>query len=185
LAEAPSEIPRIQPARLAALARESRAEFVVVTGGEPAIHDLEPLAEALSGVLPMHIETSGAFPLRLGMGAESAWVTLSPKRNALALRENLLRADEIKLVISSPADLPFWHGVLRQSFGPRFRLRARSIWLHPEWSRREDARLLAAINRWVLHCSAPYRVGWQLHKCYNVDPPPPIRGCRGQGAHRG
>ena len=56
---------------------ESGRKVVVVTGGEPAMHNLAPLTEALkSAGLQTHIETSGAHPLT----GDWDWITLSPKK---------------------------------------------------------------------------------------------------------
>ncbi|NER01051.1 MAG: radical SAM protein, partial [Cyanothece sp. SIO2G6] len=43
----PKDIDRISPKALAEQAAASGAEFVVVTGGEPAIHDLGALTEEI------------------------------------------------------------------------------------------------------------------------------------------
>jgi 7-carboxy-7-deazaguanine synthase len=54
----PKDLRRASAADLAAEAVAARPEFVVLTGGEPCIHDLAPLVEALRSVgLPAHLET--------------------------------------------------------------------------------------------------------------------------------
>jgi organic radical activating enzyme len=191
---APAPMPRLSAATLGAMAAASRAEIAVITGGEPAIHDLGPLLDALP--LRAHIETCGAFPLRMGSsgntGGDGAtnkvpWVTVGAKRHAPPLAENLARADELKLVISEPSELAWWHDFLcRPEFqntsaaasaaaeaGTGANGAAASVWVPQEWSRHEDAVLLSAITRWVLEQGRPYRAGWQIHKCYNADPPSP------------
>jgi 7-carboxy-7-deazaguanine synthase len=55
---------------------------VCITGGEPLLHDLEPLITALSDVVDMvHIETSGTIPLPNYTTAppDRLWVTCCPK----------------------------------------------------------------------------------------------------------
>ena len=52
----------MDPQELADEAFLSCPEIVVITGGEPAIHDLQDLAYQLrSRNLPVHLETCGAF----------------------------------------------------------------------------------------------------------------------------
>ncbi len=59
------------------IAATNEGRIAVVTGGEPAMHDLTILCNTLhdSG-FRVHIETSGAHPL----SGELDWVTLSPKK---------------------------------------------------------------------------------------------------------
>ena len=163
---APEQIAQFSAAALAQKAAASKAGIAVITGGEPTIHDLFPLTTALRGAgLRTHLETCGAFPIR----GDFDWVALSPKRQAPATPGNIHRADELKLIISEPADIAFWADFLRQH-PPRSEA---SLWLHPEWSRREEPGLLAAITHWVLAHGGAWRAGWQIHKCYNADPLPP------------
>ncbi|MDR2430456.1 MAG: 7-carboxy-7-deazaguanine synthase QueE [Puniceicoccales bacterium] len=141
------------------------AEFVVITGGEPAAQDLAPLSHALHEAgRRVHLETCGAFTLR----GNFDWVTLSPKRAATPLPENLARADEFKWIIASPDDLLHWAGLWERHTPAAPMLKTRPVWLHPEWSRRADATTLATITDWVRTRGAPFRAGWQLHKCYGA-----------------
>lgn len=175
----PADVERATPDALAERAAAHRCAFVVVTGGEPAIHDLAPLTDALHARgLRVHLETSGAFPLRGSVD----WVTLSPKRARPPLDELWARADELKLIVEHPDDLAFWWDAARS------RSRADHVWLHPEWSRRGDPAVLGAINTWVKEHGDPFRAGWQLHKLYRVDegdprsrPPAPLGGDPARG----
>jgi len=95
---------------LAGLVAEVRAAaaagagFVVITGGEPLEHDLEPLCAALAAAgLPLHLETSGVNAL----SGRFDWITLSPKAHRPPRAELLERCDELKVVVHSPADLDF------------------------------------------------------------------------------
>lgn len=90
------------------------AAFVVITGGEPLQHDLGPLCAALaSSGLPLHLETSGAAPLRLS--GRFAWITLSPKRHRPPSAALLAACDELKLVVHEPADLAFAEAMAEQA----------------------------------------------------------------------
>ena len=175
----PKDVRKVEVSELAAQAQRSGAEFVVVTGGEPAIHDLQPLTDALKAeALPAHLETSGGFSIR----GEFAWITLSPKWQKLPLAENLANASELKLIIEEENSVARWLDYLGQ-LSPE-----RPIWLHPEWSRRKDSRVLAAITRCVKEKGRPLRAGYQFHKLYHADeldpnarPPAPLGGDAAKG----
>ena len=87
---------RIPIDQLVRNAQKTAAEFVVITGGEPTIHELNPLVNALHQVgLPVHLETSGAFAIT----ADFDWITLSPKRWKHPLQESVQKADELKIIV--------------------------------------------------------------------------------------
>lgn len=139
-----------------------RPDFVVITGGEPAVHDLGPLCAALYAAhYPVHIETSGGFPIR----GRVDWITLSPKRWKYPLSENVHSADEFKVIVETKEDIEFYYRMIR-SLGHR---NSQPIWLHPEWSHREDPVVLGAISDAVKEANQGFRAGWQLHKLYRVD----------------
>ncbi|MFU8849112.1 MAG: 7-carboxy-7-deazaguanine synthase QueE [Opitutales bacterium] len=155
----PEKINRLEVAPLVEAAAATQAEFVVVTGGEPAIHDLNPLVEALHGIgLKAHLETSGAFPIK----GDFDWVTLSPKRWKLPLKENLAKAHEFKIIVDAPSAIQEYLAHIGAA-------KERPIWLHPEWSCREKPEVLDAITDWIKSHGAPFRAGWQLHKPYQAD----------------
>jgi organic radical activating enzyme len=160
--------------RLVESAVVSKASFVVVTGGEPTIHDLTSLTTALRArKMPVHLETIGAFPFK----GEFDWVTLSPKWTRLPLLENLARADELKLIIENGESIASWWDKIGSA------VHARHVWLHPEWSQRENPAVLRSISNWVKLHGDPFRAGFQTHRLYNVDaldersrPPIPLGG---------
>lgn len=148
---------------LAELAEAASPEIVVITGGEPTIHDLRPLADALHGRgLRVHLETCGAFPIPENFD----WITVSPKSNKPPAEENWRRADELKFIITRENDLEIWERKFREAFPQKPFPKA--AWLHPEWSAVSEKRLLAAIADFVRSRGNPWRAGWQLHKLYFV-----------------
>lgn len=159
----PKHSMRFEEHQLVREAVEAKAAFIVITGGEPTIHDLRDLcSHAHRAHVPVHLETCGAFDIR----GRFDWITLSPKTMALPLDENVARASEFKFIIEDEADIGFWTEMMRQrgaSF-PR-----QTVWLHPEWSQRENPRVLEAIIKAVRHNGNLYRAGWQLHKLYRAD----------------
>lgn len=168
----PERVTRVDVESLVAEVAESNAEFVVVTGGEPAIHNLAPLVDALHAIdQRVHLETSGAFAIQ----GDFDWVTLSPKRWKLPLTENIQRADEFKIIVDSDEAIAEYSKVIGATKRP--------IWLHPEWSKHNDIMVLNSITEWVKEYGAPYRAGWQMHKVYAADlrdsrsaPPAPLGG---------
>jgi 7-carboxy-7-deazaguanine synthase len=72
---------------------------VIITGGEPLIHDLLPLLRVfrIAGK-KVHLETSGTRPLTpLRAIGFNVWVAVSPKKDYLV--ESLILADEIKVLV--------------------------------------------------------------------------------------
>lgn len=157
----PANLPRLSVDELVDLATSARPEFVVITGGEPTIHDLRPLTDALHACgLPVHLETSGAFTLK----GDFDWVTVSPKAYQAPLPENIARANELKLIIENQVSIDYWEAQL----GSELTRPDRPVWLHPEWSLHEDPATLSLIANTVSQRGAPFRAGWQIHKLYRV-----------------
>lgn len=156
----PAKVERVAVEALVERARGTAAEFVVVTGGEPTIHDLEPLTGAMGAAgLKVHLETAGAYPIQ----GKFDWVTVSPKWAKPPLAVNLARADEVKLIVEDETSIARWWDRIGGVTG------ARHVWLHPEWSQRENPAVLRAISTWVKERGGPFRAGYQLHRLYNVD----------------
>lgn len=161
----PKEVYKMDPEVLAMEARASGANIAVITGGEPTIFDLTPLTTALTRKgLQVHLETSGAYPIK----GRFDWITISPKDKWAKpmLTSNLVNlASEVKLIIEAPGDFMYWDNVL-------FRMPEHlkiPVWLHVEWSQRENLPLLNMMSNWVKMKGDPYRIGYQLHKLFRVD----------------
>lgn len=157
----PPEVEKMTAEAIVEEALDSDASIVVVTGGEPTVYDLAYLtSNLLNAGLPVHLETSGGFPIR----GTFNWVTLSPKKWKPPLALNVQTADEFKVIVESPEDIAFYFKMLRE-LGYQSN---RPIWLHPEWSHREDPVVLGAIADTAKQGKI-FRAGWQLHKLYRVD----------------
>lgn len=122
---------------------------VVLTGGEPAEHDLAPLAEALyQADLMAQLETRGTMPL--GLAANSLWwVTLKVGMagGGEVLAEAAALADEIKWPVGEPDDLDRLHAFLKLH-QPADEI---TIWLHPQ-----------SAEATALCVEACLRHGWRL-----------------------
>ena len=131
---------------------DSGSPRVVVTGGEPAMHDLGPLTKALRAAgLATHLETSGAHPV----SGDWDWVTLSPKKFKPCRDEWYNIADELKIVVVNTHDLTWAEG--HASKLPQ----GTAQFLQPEWDRREEVmeRVIARI-----HEAPQWRLSLQTHK---------------------
>ena len=156
----PEYVDRISPTDLAEEAFSSGCEIVVITGGEPAIHNLHDLVHEMRiRNLPVHIETCGAYPIQ----GEMDWITLSPKNLALPIAENLSLADEFKIIVEDATSIQNW---AKQIDFVQFGV---PTWLHPEWSCSQDESVLSSITTWIKEQGSPFRAGFQIHKLYQAD----------------
>ncbi|MCO7263983.1 7-carboxy-7-deazaguanine synthase QueE [Dickeya zeae] len=137
------------------------AKHVVITGGEPCIHDLTPLTQALEQRgFSTQIETSGTHEVRC---SSACWVTVSPKvnmRGGLAVLDQALqRADEIKHPVARERDIEALEGLLARLDDDK----ARVVALQPV-SQKEDATRLC-----IETCIARnWRLSMQTHKYLNI-----------------
>lgn len=146
---------------LAELVRAPIGSIVVLTGGEPTMYRLEPVVCAIhKRGFVVHLETAGHHDIPPNID----WVTLSPKPFAKPpLPASIERADEFKVIVSDRKSLSEGLACIQ-----RYRRHTAPIWLHPEWSRRQDPEVLRLIAETVKH-GREFRAGYQLHKLYNVD----------------
>ena len=138
---------------------QSPAINIVITGGEPLMHDLSYLCEALKDKgYNLFLETSGTHPL----SGRFDWICVSPKMHRPPLQEVMADADELKFIVSDLSELESYARFADSA--PN----AKSVWLHPEWGGRKDRELLDGLSAFVVSRGGRYRLGWQMHKCYNV-----------------
>lgn len=140
-------------------------DFVVVTGGEPTLHQLDDLTKNLKWYgFRTHLETAGHRPIT----GNWDWITLSPKPFAAhPLADSIARADEFKIIVESLQSLQSSVDCLID----QNRKHESVVWLHPEWSKRNDPDVLRVICDAVQRppLVADVRAGWQVHKMYGVD----------------
>lgn len=102
------------------------ARLAVITGGEPLIHNLNPLTLALKKAgFRTHLETSGSSPL----SGNWDWICLSPKKFKAPLPEVFSCADELKIVVFNAHDFK-WALSMQVLVKPDCRL-----FVQPEWSK--------------------------------------------------
>lgn len=151
-----SKHPLIPIEQLVAEASAHPGRIVVITGGEPLMHDLCGLTTALRNTgLRTHIETSGAH----SFSGEWHHVCLSPKKFKPTLLDAYQQADELKVVVFNKHDL---------SWAEEQASKVRSeclLYLQPEWDQRE--RMMPLITGHIK--SHPrWRVSLQTHKYLNI-----------------
>lgn len=142
-------------ATLVAQAAAAQPRMVVITGGEPLIHDLEPLTQALQAAnLAIHLETSGAYPL----SGHFDWITVSPKRFKPPHPSIYPQIQELKVVVVTPEDLVWAEHQAWQSPALAIKL------LQPEWQTPASQSLVLDYVRQHPH----WRISLQTHKFLGV-----------------
>ena len=135
---------------------ESGTDFVVITGGEPAMYDLTALVDALHEVnMDIAIETSGAYPIV----GEIDWICLSPKKFKMPLEENYLKAQELKMIIFNKHDFK-WSSELKEKVQATCKL-----YLQPEWDK-EKEMLPLVIDYVKTHIN--WNISLQTHKYMDI-----------------
>jgi len=135
---------------------ESKTDFVVITGGEPAMYDLRPLVDQLKSLgITIAIETSGCYPLQ----GDVDWYCFSPKKFKAPCDEAYLRANELKVIINHPSDLD-WANKHAEKV-----LDSCHLFLQPEWSKTE--KLLPLVISYVKG-NLKWKISLQTHKYMNI-----------------
>ncbi len=132
------------------------ANRVIITGGEPLMHDLQELTAGLrTKAIAVHLETSGVHPL----SGEWNWITFSPKKFKRPTEEIFLRANEMKVIVFHPSDIA-WAEDLSHQLSPDC-----SLLLQPEWERSEEV-LPLILNH--ITTNPKWRLSLQTHKYIGV-----------------
>ena len=148
--------PRLAVADLVAAASQHPGRHVVVTGGEPLMHDCGPLTRALQAAgFQTWIETSGAHPL----SGNWDWLCVSPKKFKAPRPDVLAHADELKVIVFNDSDFA-WAEEHAALVPPTTRL-----YLQPEWSR--AARMTPALIDYV-KAHPRWQVSLQTHKYLDI-----------------
>jgi 7-carboxy-7-deazaguanine synthase len=135
---------------------ETEAEIVVITGGEPLMHNLDGLTMALQGEgLRTHIETSGAY----SMSGQWDWICISPKKFKFPLSENLPQADELKVIIYNKSDFDWAEKHALKVSGHC------KLYLQPEW---EKASAMTPLIIEYIKQHPKWELSLQIHKYINV-----------------
>jgi 7-carboxy-7-deazaguanine synthase len=132
------------------------AELVVITGGEPLMHNLDELTTALQAAgLKTNIETSGAHPL----SGSWDWICLSPKKFKAPLPEISPYANELKIIIFNKSDFD-WAEKYAALVSDNCKL-----YLQPEWDKASEMTPLIID---YIKANPKWELSLQLHKYINV-----------------
>jgi organic radical activating enzyme len=135
---------------------KSGANFLVITGGEPAMYDLTELTKRLKELkLEIAIETSGTYAL-IG---QIDWYCFSPKKFKQPVQDAYDKAAELKVIINHPSDFEFaeLHASKVNSLC--------KLYLQPEWSKQD--RFLPEIIAYVKRYPK-WRISLQTHKFMQI-----------------
>jgi len=148
--------PKFDVRSLKSHVEKTPAEIVVITGGEPLMHDLNELTKELQdNGFKAHLETSGAYPL----SGTWDWICLSPKKFKAPLSGILPKADELKVVIFNKSDFD-WAENYAAQVSPGCKL-----YLQPEWDK--AAQMTPLIIDYI-KANPKWELSLQIHKYINV-----------------
>ncbi|RXK62897.1 7-carboxy-7-deazaguanine synthase QueE [Lacibacter luteus] len=130
--------------------------IVVITGGEPLMHNLDALTKAIhTAGYQTNIETSGSSPL----SGEWDWICLSPKKFKAPLPEVVPHASELKVVIFNKSDFA-WAETYAAQVSSNCKL-----YLQPEWDK--AAQVTPLIIDYI-KANPQWELSLQVHKYINV-----------------
>jgi 7-carboxy-7-deazaguanine synthase len=148
--------PQVSVHKLISEAKLTNCGFVVITGGEPAMHNLNELVSQLNALdIEVALETSGTYDLKGNVD----WYCFSPKKFKAPVEDAYNRADELKVVINHSSDFEWAEGHASKVSGKC------KLFLQPEWEKRE--RFLPKIVDYIkLH--PKWRISLQTHKYLHI-----------------
>lgn len=142
--------------QLLEVVRQSKTDYVIITGGEPCMHNLGLLTDALSNEgIEIGLETSGCYSLQ----GKVDWYCFSPKKFKAPIEEAYELANELKVVINHPSDFE-WAELHAAKVKDHCHL-----YLQPEWSKQE--RFLPQIIEYVKE-NPQWKISLQTHKFMNI-----------------
>jgi organic radical activating enzyme len=151
-----SKHPVLSVEEIVAAAAAHPSRIAIVTGGEPLLHQLDPLTTALKAAgFQTHIETSGSSP----MSGSWDWVCLSPKKFKAPLEVSIKAADELKVVVFNKSDFDW-----ANSFVNDVNTDCKK-YLQPEWEK-SDAMTPLVIE--YIKSNPSWELSAQLHKYIQV-----------------
>jgi organic radical activating enzyme len=151
-----SKHPVLSVEEIVAAAAAHPSRIAIVTGGEPLLHQLDPLTTALRAAgFQTHIETSGSSP----MSGSWDWVCLSPKKFKAPLPESVKAADELKVVVFNKSDFNWANSFVNDLAADCKK------YLQPEWEK-SDAMTPLVIE--YIKQNPSWELSAQLHKYIQV-----------------
>jgi len=151
-----SKHPKYSIAQIVNYVTDANAKLAVITGGEPLLHQLDELTQALQNVgVQTNIETSGSSPLT----GTWDWICVSPKKFKAPLKEVVTKANELKVVVFNQSDFD-WAEKHAALCNPICKL-----FLQPEWDK--SSEMLPLIINYVKE-NPQWEISLQVHKYMNI-----------------
>jgi 7-carboxy-7-deazaguanine synthase len=148
--------PEVELSTLIQRVKDSGTDFVVITGGEPAMYDLTAITEALHAEnIEIAIETSGAYKIV----GDFDWICLSPKKFKMPIEENYAIASELKMIIFNKHDFK-WAEELETKVADNC-----ILYMQPEWDK-SDEMLPLMVDYVKEHVE--WNVSLQTHKFLKI-----------------
>lgn len=142
--------------QLLADALQFPGRLIVITGGEPAMHDLNPITEVFKNAgFELAIETSGSHAL----SGEWDWICVSPKKFKAPLIENVALAHELKVVVFNSSDFEWAELYAKETENEC------ALLLQPEYD--NTNKVMPLIVAYV-KANPQWRISLQTHKIINV-----------------
>lgn len=134
----------------------SNTKIIVITGGEPFMHNLNGLTSALHEAgFKTHIETSGAHKI----SGDWDWICLSPKKFKNPLDEILPLANELKIVIFNKSDFEW-----AEKYAAKMNKDCK-LYLQPEW---DKSSIVTPLIIEYVKDNPKWQISLQLHKYIHV-----------------
>ncbi|MFY8025537.1 MAG: 7-carboxy-7-deazaguanine synthase QueE [Sediminibacterium sp.] len=130
--------------------------LAVITGGEPLMHQLDALTNALHAAgFETNIETSGSSPL----SGHWDWICLSPKKFKAPLDEVIVKAHELKVVVFNKHDFEW-----AEKYAALVNTGCK-LYLQPEW---DKAAEMTPLILDYIQANPQWRLSLQVHKYLNI-----------------
>jgi organic radical activating enzyme len=130
--------------------------LAVITGGEPLLHQLDALTNALHAAgFETNIETSGSSPLT----GHWDWICLSPKKFKAPLDEVIVKAHELKVVVFNKHDFEW-----AEKYAALVNTGCK-LYLQPEW---DKAAEMTPLILDYIQANPQWRLSLQVHKYLNI-----------------
>jgi 7-carboxy-7-deazaguanine synthase len=148
--------PKMSVAEIIEEAKQFEGRVVVITGGEPLMHQTDELTTAFKqNGFQTNIETSGSSAL----SGDWDWICLSPKKFKEPLLDICTKAHELKMIIYNKSDFE-WAEKYAALVSPSCQL-----YLQPEWSK-IDSMIDGIIS--YIQQNPKWQLSLQLHKYIGV-----------------
>ena len=134
----------------------NKKPIIVITGGEPLLHNLDQLTKALQTLgFETNIETSGSSSL----SGSWNWICVSPKKFKAPLPQILPLANELKIVVFNKSDFK-WAETYAAQVNSNCKL-----YLQPEW---DKASIITPLIVDYIKNNPQWQLSLQIHKYINV-----------------